>query len=46
LTVTPRFPRVKISNAESHGRLGLVYLDLEAEHLAQERGGGRKIVNL
>ena len=26
--------------------LGLVYLDLEPKHLTQERGGGRKIVNL
>ena len=25
---------------------GLVYLDLEPKHLTQERGGGRKIVNL
>jgi hypothetical protein len=25
---------------------GLVYLDLEPEHVTQERGGGRKLVNL
>jgi ABC-type uncharacterized transport system ATPase subunit len=34
------------ASQQYQAHFGLVYLDLEPEHLTQERGSGRKIVNL
>ena len=36
--------RVALQQHQAH--LGFLYLDREPEYLTQERGGGRKIVNL
>ena len=36
----------RVAPQQHQAHLGFVYLDLEPEHLTQERGGGRKIVNL
>lgn len=36
----------RVAPQQHQTHLGLVYLDLEPKHLTQERGGGRKIVNL
>jgi hypothetical protein len=35
----------RVAPQQHQAHFGLVYLDLEPEHLTQERGGGRKIVN-
>jgi hypothetical protein len=40
-----RQPR-RVAPQQHQTHLGLVYLELEPKHLTQERGGGRKIVNL
>jgi hypothetical protein len=36
----------RVATQQYQAHFGLVYLDLEPEHLTQERGSGRKIVNL
>ena len=36
----------RVAPQQHQTHLGFVYLDLEPKHLTQERGGGRKIVNL
>jgi len=36
----------RVAPQQYQAHFGLVYLDLEPEHLTQERGSGRKIVNL
>ncbi len=36
----------RVASQQHQTHPGLVYLDLESKHLTQERGGGRKIVNL
>ena len=36
----------RIAPQQHEAHFGLVYLDLEPEHVTQERGSGRKIVNL
>lgn len=36
----------RVAPQQYQAHVGLVYLDLEPEHVTQERGSGRKIVNL
>ena len=36
----------RVAPQQHQAHSGLVYLDLEAEHVAQERGGGRKVFDL
>jgi hypothetical protein len=36
----------RVATQQQQAHFGLVYFDLEAEHLTQERGSGRKVVDL